>query len=54
MQQRERKSPTLCKSMDGTREHYVKLNKPCGEKEIPYDIMDKWKNLLYHRSKIVH
>ena len=34
MQQKERKSPTLCNSMDGSREHYAKWNKPGGEREI--------------------
>ena len=27
--------PTLCDSMDGTGEHYAKLNKPGGEGQIP-------------------
>ena len=29
---------TLCNSMDGTGEHYAKLNKPDGEGQIPYDL----------------
>ena len=54
MQQKERKSPTICSSMDGSREHYAKWNKPGGEREIPYDLTYKWKNFLYHSSKFAH
>ena len=38
-------APTLCDSMDGTREHYAKWNKPGGERQIPYDLTCKW-NLI--------
>ena len=31
-------APTLCNSMDGTREHYAKCNKPGDERQIPYDL----------------
>ena len=37
MQQKEG-APTLCDSMDGTRKQYAKLNKPGGERQIPYDL----------------
>ena len=33
---------TLCNSMDGTGEHYVKWNKPGGEGQIPYDLTFNW------------
>ena len=35
---------TLCNSMDGTGEHYVKWNKPDSEGQIPYDF---WHSLKY-------
>ena len=35
--------PTLCESMDGSGEHYAKLNKPGSERQIPYDLTYKWK-----------
>ena len=31
-------APTHCNSMDGTGEHYVKWNKPGGERKILYDV----------------
>ena len=31
--------------MDGTGEHYVKINKPGGERQIPYDLTYK-RNLI--------
>ena len=31
-------NPTLHDSMDGTGEHYAKLNKSEGERQIPYDL----------------
>ena len=34
---------TVSNSMDGTGEHYAKLNKPDGEGQIPYDLTFKWK-----------
>ena len=34
-------APTLCGSMDGTGEHYAKLSKPGGERQIPYDLIYK-------------
>ena len=34
-------APTLCDSMDGTREYYAKWNKPGGERQIPYDLTYK-------------
>ena len=34
--------PTLCDSMDGTEEHYGKLHKPGGERQISYDLTYKW------------
>ena len=33
-------APNLCKSMDGTGEHYAKWNKAGGEGKIPYDIFN--------------
>ena len=43
MQQEEgSKEGSFCDSMDGTREHYAKWNKPGGEREIPYDLTYKW------------
>ena len=32
-QQKERRAPTLCDSMDGTAEHYAKLSKPVGKRQ---------------------
>ena len=48
MQQKEKGAPTLCDSMDGTGEHYAKWNKPCSERQTPYDL--KW-NLINKTSK---
>ena len=36
--------------MDGTGEHYAKLNKPDGEGQIPYDLTFKW-NIINKRKK---
>ena len=36
---------TLCDSMDGTGEHYAKLNKLRGERQVSYDVTYKW-NLI--------
>ena len=36
--------------MDGTREHYAKWNKPCGERQKPYDLSYKW-SLINKTSK---
>ena len=41
---------TLCNSMDGTVEHYAKLNKPGGEGQIPYDLTVNW-NIINRRRK---
>ena len=41
---------TLCNSMDGTGEHYVKCNKPGGEGQIPYDLTFNW-NIINKRKK---
>ena len=41
---------TLCNSMDGTGEHYVKWNKPDGEGQIPYDLTFNW-NIINRRKK---
>ena len=43
-------APTLCDSMDGTGEHYAKLNKPVGEGQIPYDFTFNW-NLINKTNK---
>ena len=43
-------APTLCNSMDGTGEHYVKWNKPDGEGKIPYDLTFNW-NIINKRKK---
>ena len=32
-------APTLHDSMDGIGEPYTKLNKPGGERQIPYDLI---------------
>ena len=45
VQQKERRSSTLCDSMDGTGEHYAKWNKPSSERQIPY-------NLTFNRNLI--
>ena len=36
--------------MDGTGKHYAKRNKPGGERQIPYDLTNKW-NLINKTSK---
>ena len=41
---------TLCNSMDGTVEHYVKWNKPGSEGQIPYDLTFNW-NIINKRKK---
>ena len=41
---------TLCNSMDGTGEHYAKLNKPGSEGQIPYDLTFNW-NIINKRKK---
>ena len=43
-------APTLCNSTDGTGEHYAKWNKPCGNREIPYDLTYNW-NLINKTNK---
>ena len=44
-------TPTLHQdSIDGTREHYAKWNKPGGEGQIPYDLTYKW-NLINKTNK---
>ena len=43
-------APTLCDSMDGTGEHYGKLNKSGGEGQIPYDLTFNW-NIINRRIK---
>ena len=48
--QKKEISPTLCDSMDGTGEHYAKLNKPVGEGQIPYDFTFNW-NLINKTNK---
>ena len=48
--ERKKGAPTLCKSMDGTGEHYAKRNKPGGERQIPYDLTFKW-NLINKTNK---
>ena len=45
-------APTLCSSMDGTREHYTKWNKPGSKRQIPYDLTYKW-NLINKKNKQV-
>ena len=41
---------TLCNSMDGTREHYAKWNKPGNERQVPYDLPFNW-NIINRRKK---
>ena len=43
-------APRIHDIMDGTGEHYAKLNKPGGEREIPYDLTYKW-NLINKTNK---
>ena len=43
-------SPTLCDSMDGTRKHYAKWNKPGGERQIPCDLTFN-RNLINKMNK---
>ena len=43
-------APTLCNSMDGTRECYAKWGKPGSERQIPYDLTYKW-NLINKTNK---
>ena len=43
-------APALHNSIDGIGEHYAKLNKPGGERQIPYDLIYKW-NLIIKRNK---
>ena len=43
-------APTFCDSMDGSGEHYVKWNKPRGERQILYDLTYKW-NLINKTNK---
>ena len=42
--------PTLCNSVEGSREHYAKWNKPGGERQMPYDLTRKW-NLINKTNK---
>ena len=42
---KKEESFTLCDSMDGPGEHYVKWSKPVREKQIPYDFIHMW-NLM--------
>ena len=46
--------PTFHNSVDGTREHYAKWNKPDGERQIPHDpntcMIYKW-NLVKKQAK---
>ena len=48
----ERKKELLpfCNSTDETGEHYTKLNKTGGERQIPYDLTFNW-NILNRRKK---
>ena len=41
-------APTVCNSMDGSRQHYAKWNKPGGKIEIPYE----WNLINKQASKI--
>ena len=43
-------APIFCDSMDGSGEHYAKLNKPASERQIPYDLTYKW-NLINKTDK---
>ena len=43
-------APTLHDSMDGTGEHYAKLSKPVGERQIAYYLTYKW-NLINKTNK---
>ena len=48
--ERKKGAPTLCNNMDGSGEHYVKLNKPGDERQIPYDLTYKW-NVINKTNK---
>ena len=50
MQQKERRAPTLHKSMNGSGEHYAKWNKPGDKRQIPYELTYKW-NLINKTNK---
>ena len=43
--ERKKGALALRDSMDGTREHYAKWNKPGSEGQIPYDLTFNW-NLI--------
>ena len=43
-------APTIYDSMDGTREHYAKWNKPGVEGQLPYDLTFNW-NIINKRKK---
>ena len=43
-------APNLHDSMDGTGEHYAKLNNPGGKRQIPCDLIFKW-NLINKTNK---
>ena len=47
---KEEGAPTLWDSMDGTREHCAKRNKPGCETQIPYGLFYKW-NLINETNK---
>ena len=40
----------LHSNMDGSGEHYAKWSKPGSERQIPYDLTDKW-NLINKTKK---
>ena len=43
-------NPAICDNSDETGGHYAKLNKPGGERQIPYDLTYKW-NLINKTNK---
>ena len=43
-------APTFHNNMDGSGEHYAKWNKPGSDRQIPYDLTNKW-NLINKTSK---
>ena len=48
--ERKKELPTICDSIDGTREYYAKWNMPGGERQNPYDLTYKW-SLINKTSK---
>ena len=48
--ERKKLLPTFPDSMDGSGEYYAKWNKLGGERQIPYNLTNKW-NLINKTNK---